>query len=295
VRWSSIGWRRPAGSRASASTCWSTRSTTRSARTRVSGTCCAASASTSERHAEGRRFPSSRCDRESAEDCLSSKTVMGPAAAVEQASLSETLRTGAERGRGAAPRQLVHVTEKVRVGSQGRQVLEEEGQAAALSQDGRREILEDAMPVQQPCRRDRTDPWDAGISVGSVADEGEEIGILLVMPVGSATMLAPVVAALTPPRSAAWGGTRARPGHGSRWASSRTLLAAPPRWPSTCARLAVEGATAEARAEEPCERWSRRCRRDRAAGRPAAGLERRPSPTGRPPDSALAAAPLRQS
>src|ERR1700726_2535671 len=149
---------------------------TRSARIRVSGTCCAASASTHERHAEGRRSPSSRCDRESTEDCLSSKTVMGSAAAVEQARLSETLCTSAERRRGAAPRQLVHVTEEVRVGPQSRQVLEEEGQTAALPQYGRREVLKDAMPVQQPCRRDRTDPWDAGISVGSIADEGEEIG-----------------------------------------------------------------------------------------------------------------------
>src|SRR6202166_3237238 len=101
---------------------------------------------------------------------------MGSAAALEQAGLSEPLRPGAERGSGTAPRQLVHVTEQVRVGPQSRQVLEEEGQSAALSQDGGREVLEDAMPVQQPCRRDRTDPWDAGIAVGGVADEGEEIG-----------------------------------------------------------------------------------------------------------------------
>jgi hypothetical protein len=76
------------------------------------------------------------------EDCLSSKTVMGSAAAVEQASFSETLSKRAERGSGAAPRQLVHVTEQVRVGPQSRQILEEEGQTAALSQHGRREVLE---------------------------------------------------------------------------------------------------------------------------------------------------------
>src|SRR5258707_624624 len=72
------------------------------------------------------------------------------AAALEETSASETLRTGRERGGGAAPPQLVHVTEERRVVPQGRQILEQQRQGAALPQHGRREVLDDAVPVHQP-------------------------------------------------------------------------------------------------------------------------------------------------
>src|SRR5260370_28680728 len=101
---------------------------------------------------------------------------MGSAAAVEQARLSETLRTSAESAGGAAPRQLVHVIEQMGVGPQRRQILEEEGQTAALSQHGGREVLEDASPVQQPCPRGRTDPRAAALAAARLTDAGEANG-----------------------------------------------------------------------------------------------------------------------
>ena len=96
--------------------------------------------------------------------------------ALQQASVSEALRTRGERGGGAAPPQLVHIAEEGRVGPEGRQVLEQQRQVAVVPQYLRWEALDGAVAVQEPCRRDRTDPRNAWIAIRGVADEGEEVG-----------------------------------------------------------------------------------------------------------------------
>src|SRR5947207_7929991 len=97
---------------------------------------------------------------------------------LRQALVSEPLRTGCERVSGPAPFELVYIAEQGRIGAERRQVLEQQRPLAAvpLPQHRRGEPLDGTVLVQQPGRRDRADPRNAGIPVGRVAHEGEEVG-----------------------------------------------------------------------------------------------------------------------
>src|SRR2546425_3370455 len=66
-------------------------------------------------------------------------------------------------------------SEQRRVGPQCRQVLEQQRQIALLPEHGRREVLDDAVLVQEPRRRHGAYPPDAWVSVRRVADEREEV------------------------------------------------------------------------------------------------------------------------
>src|SRR2546421_5133433 len=98
--------------------------------------------------------------------------------ALGQPRVAEPLRTDRERVGGPAPLELGYIPEQGRVGAERRQVFEQQRPVAAvpLPQHRRGETLDGAVLVQQPGRGDRADPRDAGISVGRVAHEGEEVG-----------------------------------------------------------------------------------------------------------------------
>src|SRR5205823_11203266 len=96
--------------------------------------------------------------------------------ALPQACVSQALRPRGECVGRAAPLELVHVAEERRVGPECRQLLEQQRPVAVLPEDGGREVLDDAVLVQEPCCRDRAYPRNAGIPVGRVAHEREEVG-----------------------------------------------------------------------------------------------------------------------
>src|SRR5439155_17710475 len=79
------------------------------------------------------------------------------AAAFQQTLVSQVRRTGGKCLGRAAPFERVHIPEQRRVGPECRQLLEQQRLVAVFSQDGRREILYDAVAVEEPCRRDRAD------------------------------------------------------------------------------------------------------------------------------------------
>src|SRR6266568_2129161 len=90
--------------------------------------------------------------------------------------ISQEPRALGERSGGAAPPELIHVIEERRIRPERCQVLEEQREVVAVPEDDRREALDEAVPVQEPGGRDPTDPRNARISVGGVADQGEEVG-----------------------------------------------------------------------------------------------------------------------
>ena len=81
---------------------------------------------------------------------LSDSSLQG---AVQQAGRSHALRISRKGASRTPPPQLLHLAEKWRVGPKRRQILEEERQIAAIPQYGRRELLDDSVAIQQPCRR----------------------------------------------------------------------------------------------------------------------------------------------
>src|SRR5256714_10856737 len=95
-----------------------------------------------------------------------------------QPRVAEPLGTSRERVGGPAPLELAHIPEQGRVGAERRQVFEQQRPVAAvpLPQHRRGEPLDGAALAHPPGRRARADPRDAGISVGRVAHEGEEVG-----------------------------------------------------------------------------------------------------------------------
>src|SRR6266699_1321756 len=97
-------------------------------------------------------------------------------AACHQTSVRQPGRPRPERVAGPAPLELVYIAEQGRVGPERRQLFEQQRPLAAVPQHRRGEPLDGAVLVQQPGRRYRADPRDAGISVGRVAHEGEEVG-----------------------------------------------------------------------------------------------------------------------
>src|SRR6266545_6946605 len=97
-------------------------------------------------------------------------------AALQQASVSQLLRACGKCVGGAAPPQVSHVLEKTRVRPERGEIFEQQRPVAAVSQYVRWESLDVAVSVQQPGRRDRSDPGNAGISVCRIAHEGEEVG-----------------------------------------------------------------------------------------------------------------------
>src|SRR6266704_1054380 len=95
------------------------------------------------------------------------------AAAFQQAGVSEALRPRRESMGGPAPPELVHIVEKWRIGPERGQGFEQQRPVALLPEHRRGKGLDRAVLVQEPRRRDRTDPRNARIAVGRVADEGE--------------------------------------------------------------------------------------------------------------------------
>src|SRR6185437_13355597 len=98
------------------------------------------------------------------------------APALQQTRISQPVDVGGERRRGAAPLELVHIPEESRVSPEGRQILEHQCEIATLAKDGRRKRLNIAVLVEEPRRRDRSDPRNAWVSVLRVAHEREEVG-----------------------------------------------------------------------------------------------------------------------
>src|SRR2546426_917947 len=96
-------------------------------------------------------------------------------AAPQQTAVSQVLSTRGKCLGGPAPLELLHIPKQRRVRPECRQTLEQQRQIALLPEDGGREVLDDAVLVQEPCRGDRTDPRNPWISVCRVADEGEEV------------------------------------------------------------------------------------------------------------------------
>src|SRR6267378_5120957 len=92
--------------------------------------------------------------------------------ALDQTRGSDAFRTGREAAGGTSPPELLDVAEKSRVRSERRQVFEEKRQVPTIAQEVGREILEAAVPIQEPRRRDRTDSREPGVPVRCVTHEG---------------------------------------------------------------------------------------------------------------------------
>ena len=97
------------------------------------------------------------------------------ATAREHSRIAETLAHRCEILRRSAPSQRIHVAEQRRVGSQCREILEQQRELAVFANNvgGKLSI----GPWRLKSRAAPTaDPRDARIAIGRVADEGEEIG-----------------------------------------------------------------------------------------------------------------------
>src|SRR6185312_1825806 len=93
-----------------------------------------------------------------------------------QALVGDALRPGGEPVARPLPAQLLGPAEEIGVASQRGQVLEQEGQLAALAEHLAREVLDPAVLVHEPGRGDLADAGDARVAVGAVADEREQVG-----------------------------------------------------------------------------------------------------------------------
>src|SRR5688572_11535828 len=99
-------------------------------------------------------------------------------ASVHETIAAETLREFGKPARRPSPPQLLDVLEERRVGSQRRQRLEQKRELVPSAENGGRELLDGAVPVEQLRRGRRSDAWDARIAVGRIADEREIVGNL---------------------------------------------------------------------------------------------------------------------
>jgi len=106
---------------------------------------------------------------------------------------------GERKGR-AAPAQGFDVLEEGRIGAQGREILEEQRELALFAENVGREIFDLTVTIQKPGSGLRADPRNAGVTVGRIAYEREQVRYerridakLFAYPSGIANRFAPAV------------------------------------------------------------------------------------------------------
>src|SRR2546423_11078034 len=96
-------------------------------------------------------------------------------AALEQPRRLHLLRPRRECRSRTAPSQHLDTLEKWRISPERREFLEEQGEIALLSENVRRELFDPAEAVQKPGRGLGADSGNAGITVGGISHQREQV------------------------------------------------------------------------------------------------------------------------
>src|SRR5213078_1919357 len=96
-------------------------------------------------------------------------------ATLEQPRRFHPIRPGRECRRRTAPAQRLGIVEERRISAQGREILEEQREIALFAENVRRKAFDLTVAVQKLGGRPGPDPKDAGVAVGRVAHEREQV------------------------------------------------------------------------------------------------------------------------
>src|SRR3954470_1347478 len=95
---------------------------------------------------------------------------------LQQATLLEPLGHGRKAGGRASPAQLLDAGEERSIADQGGQTFEEQGQLPSFAQNSGGKVFDGTVLVEQARRRVLPDPRNAGVAIGRIAHQGQEVG-----------------------------------------------------------------------------------------------------------------------
>src|SRR5947207_1891287 len=96
-------------------------------------------------------------------------------ATLEQPRRFHPIRPGRECRRRTAPAQRLDLLKERRIGMQGREVLEEQCEIALFVQNVWRELLDRTVAIQKLGSGPGADSRDAGVAIGDIAHEREQV------------------------------------------------------------------------------------------------------------------------